>query len=42
MYFGPDAAPEIVPLLDDAQPGTRSAAAFALGMCDNGSPAVIG
>jgi HEAT repeat protein len=42
MYLGPDAAPEILPLLDDTQAGTRSAAAFALGMCDNASPAVIG
>ena len=42
MYFGPDAVPEILPLLEDKQAGTRSMAAFALGMCGNSSPAVIG
>jgi HEAT repeat protein len=42
MYFGPDAAPDILPLLDNQQAGTRSAAAFALGMCGNSSSAVIG
>jgi HEAT repeat protein len=40
-YFGPDAAPEILPMLADAQAGTRSAAAFALGYCGNASPKVI-
>ncbi len=42
MYFGPDAAPEILPLLKEHQAGIRSAAAFALGMCRNSSPKVIG
>jgi HEAT repeat protein len=42
MYFGPDAAPEILELLAESQAGTRSAAAFALGMCGNSSANVIG
>ncbi len=41
-YFGPDAAAEIVPLLKENGAGTRSAAAFALGMCGNSSSVVIG
>jgi HEAT repeat protein len=40
-YFGPDAAPEILPLLADQQAGTRSAAAFALGFCGDASPEII-
>jgi HEAT repeat protein len=41
MHFGPDAAPEILPLLQDRQAGTRSVAAFALGMCGDPSARVI-
>lgn len=40
-YFGPDAAPEILPLLNHQQAGTRSMAAFALSMCGNDSKDVI-
>jgi HEAT repeat protein len=41
MYFGPDAAPEILPLLQERQVGTRSMAAYALGNCGNSSAKVI-
>jgi HEAT repeat protein len=40
-YFLPTAAPEILPLLSDPRPGTRSAAANALQRCGDGSAKVI-
>lgn len=40
-YFLPTAAPVIVPLLSDPRPGTRSAAAYALERCGDGSASVI-
>jgi len=40
-YFGPDAAPDILPLLLHEQAGTRSMAAFALSMCGNDSKEII-
>ena len=40
-HFGPDAAPDILPLLFHEQAGTRSMAAFALSMCGNDSKEII-